>query len=145
MKKKVDRVEVAFVDREVDSVDEVEAGEDLDNAAEMTGTRGVTVVAAGHAIVTVEGEADLVTATTEGVRVDEIREAEAEVETETETEIDVAAIVIGLARDTAVGEATMMSRLTETMTVKVPDTAAEVRTVDMIHIGADMMITDNLL
>jgi len=39
MKKTVGKVEVAFVDKEVDSVDEDVDGEDSGNAAETTGDR----------------------------------------------------------------------------------------------------------
>lgn len=148
--KTVDRVEVAFVDREVDSVDEDGDGEDLDNVAETTGTRGVTVVAAGPVteilhVMAVGGGADLVLATAAGgVRVGATRAAEAE--TEAEAENDVAATVIDHARDAAVEEAVTKSRLAGTMTVRVPDAAAELPTVEMIPIaGSVTMITDNRL
>lgn len=157
MMKMVDRVEVAFVDREVDSVEE-EDEEDMDSEAEMTGTRGVTVVAAGPVIdVTAGGGADLVTVTAaDGTRAGDTHEAEAETEIEVEiereteaereTENVVAATVIDHATDVVVGEAMMMNRLTGTTTVKVPDTAAEVQTDSMTHMaGSIMMITDNLL
>lgn len=155
MMKMVDRVEVAFVDREVDSVEE-EDEEDMDSEAEMTGTRGVTVVAAGPVIdVTAGGGADLVTVTAaDGTRVGDTHEAEAETEIEVEieteaereTENDVAATVIDHATDVVVGEAMMMNRLTGTTTVKVPDTTAEAQTDSMTRMaGSIMMITDNLL
>lgn len=163
MMKMVNRVEVAFGDREVDSVEEDEVeDEDMDSEAEMTGTRGVTVVAAGPVIdVTAGGGAGLVTVTAaEDTRVGDTREAEAEteievetereVEIETEAEIerenDVAATVIDHATDVVVGEAMMMNRLTGTTTVKVQDTAAEVQTDSMTHMAWSIMtITDNLL
>lgn len=138
MKKTVGKVEVAFVDKEVDSVDEDVDGEDSGNAAETTGTRGVTVVAAGPVteilhVVTAGGGADLilVTATAAGgARVGGTRAAEAEREAEAEN--DVAATAIDHTRGTAVEETVTTSRLAGTMTVRVPDTAAEVQTVEMI-------------
>jgi len=98
----------------------------------ISGTRGVTVVAAGPVtemlhVMTAGGGADLVLVTATaagGARVGGTRAAEAE--------NDVAATAIDHARGTAVEETVTTSRLAGTMTVKVPDTAAEVQTVEMI-------------
>lgn len=147
--KTVDSFEVTFVVKEVDSVDEDEVGEDSGSVAETTGTRGVTIVAAGPVteilhVMKVGGGADLVTATAAGgARVGETRVAEAEAETEAEAENDGAAGVIDHVRDVAVGEVVTTSRLAGTMT----DTAAGVRTVELIPpmAGSELMITDNLL